>query len=94
MRWPSARATRIERLLDTLELGMSPTGLNLHEVLGFMATDKKHAGSALRWVLPTAGGHAIDAEAPEELVRDVAAGVLAGRAAAPAAASGAGVGRS
>jgi shikimate kinase/3-dehydroquinate synthase len=91
---PSARATRIERLLDALELGMSPTGLALHEVLGFMASDKKHAGSALRWVLPTAAGYEIDAEVPEELVRDVAAGVLAGRTEDSAAASAASAGRS
>ena len=77
---PPDRAARIERLLDVLDLGMSPTGLDLHEVLGYMATDKKHAGGALRWVLPTADGYAIDAEVPEDLVREVAAGVLAGRA--------------
>lgn len=76
---PAARARRIERLLDALELGMSPTGLDRNEVLGFMATDKKHAGRALRWVLPTADGYAIDAEVPDELVAEVAAGVLAGR---------------
>ena len=76
---PPARSNRIERLLDALQLGMSPTGLDLHEVLGYMATDKKHAGRALRWVLPTADGYAIDAEVPEELVRSVADVVLAGR---------------
>jgi shikimate kinase / 3-dehydroquinate synthase len=78
---PPERARRIERLLDALQLGMSPTGLDLHEVLGFMATDKKHAGGALRWVLPTADGHAIDAEVPDALVAEVAEAVLAGRAA-------------
>ncbi|HET7181020.1 MAG TPA: bifunctional shikimate kinase/3-dehydroquinate synthase [Candidatus Limnocylindrales bacterium] len=76
---PPARAARIERLLDALELGTSPMGLDLSEVLAFMATDKKHAGGSLRWVLPTADGFAIDAEVPDELVRDVALGVLAGR---------------
>jgi shikimate kinase/3-dehydroquinate synthase len=79
---PPDRANRIERLLDALELGMSPTGLDLHEVLGYMATDKKHAGGALRWVLPTADGYAVDAEVPDDLVREVAIGVLAGRATA------------
>ena len=78
---PPERAERIERLLDALQLGTSPTGLDLHEVLGFMATDKKHAGGALRWVLPTAGGHAIDAEVPDALVAEVAGAVLAGRSA-------------
>lgn len=79
---PPARAARIERLLDALELGTSPTGLDLAEVLGFMTTDKKHAGGSLRWVLPTADGHVIDAAVPDELVREVVAGVLAGRAVA------------
>jgi shikimate kinase/3-dehydroquinate synthase len=84
---PPARAARIERLLDALDLGRSPTGLDLHEVLEFMSTDKKHAGRALRWVLPTADGHTIDAEVPDDLVGSVADGVLAGRAAtAPATA--------
>ena len=79
---PQARAARIEKLLDALELGASPTGLDFTEVLAFMATDKKHAGGALRWVLPTADGYAIDAAVPEELIREVASGVLAGRAVA------------
>lgn len=79
---PPARAARIERLLDALELGTAPTGLDLAEVLGFMANDKKHAGGSLRWVLPTGDAWAIDAEVPHELIREVAAGVLAGRAVA------------
>ena len=59
--------------------GVAPLTLDLDAVLGILATDKKHAGGALRWVLPTADGHAIDAEVPEELVREVAAAMLAGR---------------
>ena len=78
---PPDRAARIEALLDALDLGTAPTDLDLDAVLAFLATDKKHAGGALRWVLPTADGYAIDAEVPEALVRDVAAGVLAGRVA-------------
>jgi 3-dehydroquinate synthase len=78
---PPERAQRIERLLDALQLGTSPTGLDLHEVLGYMATDKKHAGGTLRWVLPAADGHAIDADVPDALVAEVAAAVLAGRTA-------------
>ena len=77
---PPARAARIERLLDALELGIAPTGLDLTEVLGFMATDKKHAAGSLRWVLLTADGYQIDASVPDDLVREVAAAVLAGRA--------------
>jgi 3-dehydroquinate synthase len=86
---PPTRAARIERLLDALELGTSPTGLDLAEVLGFMATDKKHAGGSLRWVLPTGDGYAIDAAVPDALVADVAAGVLAGRGSTVVGATGA-----
>jgi shikimate kinase / 3-dehydroquinate synthase len=86
----AARAERIERLLDALELGVAPLTLDLDEVLDLMAIDKKHARGALRWVLPTAGGNAIDADVPAELVREVAASVLAGRTVpAPTAATGA-----
>jgi len=77
---PLERAERIEALLDSLGLGSAPLDLALDAVLEPLGTDKKHAAGALRWVLPTADGHAIDAEVPDELVREVAAGVLAGRA--------------
>jgi 3-dehydroquinate synthase len=76
---PTELAERIERLLDTLELGVPPLSLDLDEVLDLIAIDKKHAHGALRWVLPTADGHAIDADVPASLARVVAAGVLAGR---------------
>jgi 3-dehydroquinate synthase len=76
---PPERLERIERLLDTLELGVAPLGLDLDEVLNLMSVDKKRANGALRWVLPTTDGHVIDAEVPDELVREVAASVLAGR---------------
>jgi 3-dehydroquinate synthase len=78
---PPERAERIERLLDALELGVAPLSLDLDEVLDLLSIDKKHAHGALRWVLPTADGHAIDADVPADLVREVAVGVLAGRAA-------------
>ena len=42
-------------------------------------------GGSLRWVLPTADGQKVDAEVPAALVREVASGVLAGRAATVAA---------
>ena len=76
---PPARARRIELLLDGLQIGAQPTGLDLDEVLHFMATDKKHAGGALRWVLPTESGYVVESQVPDDLVRTVAAGVLAGR---------------
>jgi 3-dehydroquinate synthetase/shikimate kinase len=84
---PHAHANRVERLLDTLDLGKSPTGLDLHEVLEFMSTDKKRSGQTLRWVLPTGDGHTIDAEVPDDLVAEVAQGVLAGSAAPTGAAA-------
>ena len=77
---PTKLAERIETLLDTLELGGARLALDLDAVFGPLGADKKHVGGALRWVLPTADGHAIDAEVPDELVREVASGVLAGRA--------------
>jgi 3-dehydroquinate synthetase/shikimate kinase len=76
---PPERAERIERLLDRLELGMAPLSLGVPAVLDTLGLDKKHAAGALRWVLPTADGWAIDSDVPEELVREVAGNVLAGR---------------
>jgi 3-dehydroquinate synthase len=78
---PPDRADRIEALLDRLELGVAPLGLDLAAVLDLLLADKKHAGGSLRWVLPTADGHAVDDDVPDELVRETAAGVLAGRGA-------------
>jgi hypothetical protein len=49
-------------------------------VLDTLELDKKHAAGALRWVLPTDDGWAIDADVPEDLVREAAASVLAGAA--------------
>jgi 3-dehydroquinate synthase len=77
---PPERAERIERLLDQLELGLAPLTLDLATVLDTLELDKKHAAGALRWVLPTGDGWAIDADVPEELVREAAASVLAGAA--------------
>ena len=82
---PPERAGRIEALLDRLELGIAPLALELGAVLDLLLADKKHAGGSLRWVLPTGDGHVIDADVPEALVRDAAAGVLAGRASLAAA---------
>ena len=47
-------------------------------VLDHLATDKKHAGGRLRWVLPTADGVEVRADVPDEVVRD-AAGIAARR---------------
>ena len=42
-----------------LRLGIEPLPYPLETVLGHLATDKKHAGGRLRWVLPTADGVAV-----------------------------------
>lgn len=85
---PRDRADRIEGLLDRLELGVAPIDIALDGVLQHLETDKKHVGGTLRWVLPTASGYQIDKEVPLPLVRDVAAGVIAGRPVALAATAG------
>jgi len=76
---PQDRADRIEHLLDRLDLGTARLSLDLTSVLDTLALDKKHSAGALRWVLPTDDGWAIDADVPEDLVRQVAANVLSGR---------------
>ena len=76
---PPERADRVERLLDQLELGTASLSLDLATVVDTLELDKKHIVGALRWVLPTDDGWAIDADVPEDLVRQVAASVLAGR---------------
>ena len=85
---PPELADRVEGLLDRLDLGTAPLDLELERVLDLLETDKKHARGALRWVLATGSGYAVDAEVPMDLVRDVAASVLAGRAPKAAVAAG------
>jgi 3-dehydroquinate synthetase/shikimate kinase len=82
---PAERADRIEAILDRLALARGSLALPLDAVLDTLASDKKHEGGRLRWVLPTADAVTIDAEVPEDLVREVAAGLLAG---APAGIAG------
>ena len=77
---PADRAARIERLLDRLGLGAAPLPSSLEAVLEATATDKKHAGGRLRWVLPTADGVIVRDDVPDEVVREAAASVLAGTA--------------
>jgi shikimate kinase/3-dehydroquinate synthase len=81
---PPERAARVEGLLDSLDLGCAPLPYPLDAVLDAVATDKKHHGGRLRWVLATAAGWAIRADVPDEVVVEAARSVLAG---APAAAS-------
>ncbi len=70
------RAARIERLLDALALGPGILPYPLDAVLGHLGTDKKHRGGRLRWVLPSDHGHVVRDDIADDLVRDVAAGLL------------------
>jgi 3-dehydroquinate synthase len=82
---PPERAARIERLLDGLGLATGPVPVALEAVLAALSTDKKHAAGRLRWVLPTATGHEVRDDVPDELVAQVAAGLLAPPPAPPLA---------
>ena len=84
---PPARRARIEALLDGLGLATAPLPYPLDVVTAALATDKKHAGGGLRWVLPTADGYEVRTDVPPELVGRVAAGLLAGAGAAAERAS-------
>jgi shikimate kinase/3-dehydroquinate synthase len=75
---PPERATRIEALLDTLDLGRAPLPYPLDAVLAATGTDKKHAGGRLRWVLPTADGVTVRNDVPDDVVEAAARSVLAG----------------
>jgi 3-dehydroquinate synthetase/shikimate kinase len=82
---PTTRRARIEGLLDRLELATAPLPYPLESVMAALATDKKHTGGGLRWVLPTADGYEVRSDVPVELVERVAAGLLAGAGAGAAA---------
>ncbi|HKF85224.1 MAG TPA: bifunctional shikimate kinase/3-dehydroquinate synthase [Candidatus Limnocylindrales bacterium] len=81
---PAARASRLEALLDRLALGAAPLPYPLDTVLAGTATDKKHAGGRLRWVLPTGDGIVVRDDVPDEVVRAAAGSVLAGTVATTA----------
>lgn len=74
---PAQRAERVERLLDRLALATIPPELPVDRVLQHLGADKKHAGGRLRWILPTADGHVVRDDVPEDIVRSVATGLLA-----------------
>jgi 3-dehydroquinate synthase len=74
---PPEPAERIGRLLDDLGLAREPLPYGLDVVLGHLATDKKHAGGRLRWVLPTADGVEVRTDVPDEIVADAAGSLLA-----------------
>ncbi len=73
---PPERAERIERLLNRLGLATDRLPYPLATVLGALATDKKHAGGVLRWVLPTGDGSVVRADVPPEVVEQAAASLL------------------
>ena len=75
---PADRAARIEGLLTRLELGVAPLPYPADAVVEATATDKKHAGGRLRWVLPTADGVVVRDDVPDEMLAEAVRGVLAG----------------
>ncbi len=76
---PAKRAERVEALLDRLALGTAPLPCPAEAVLAATATDKKHAGGRLRWVLPTADGMVVRDDVPDGPVLAAIEGVVAGR---------------
>ena len=74
---PPERAARITGLLDTLGLAQQPLPYGLEAVLDHLATDKKHTGGRLRWVLPTADGVEVRADVPDDVVAAAASSMLA-----------------
>jgi 3-dehydroquinate synthase len=74
---PPERSERISHVLDDLGLAREPLPFGLDDVLGHLATDKKHAGGRLRWVLPTADGVEVRTDVPDEIVADAAGSLLA-----------------
>jgi 3-dehydroquinate synthetase/shikimate kinase len=73
---PAERAARIGALLDALGLAREPLPYALDGVLRHLATDKKHAGGRLRWVLPTADGVEVRNDVSDDLVVDAAGALL------------------
>jgi 3-dehydroquinate synthetase/shikimate kinase len=74
---PPERAERIGRVLDDLGLARDPLPYGLDDVLGHLATDKKHVAGRLRWVVPTADGVEVRTDVPDEIVADAAGSLLA-----------------
>lgn len=74
---PPERAARITSLLDSLGLAREPLPYALDDVLDHLATDKKHTGGRLRWVLPTADGVEVHADIADDVVAVAAGSMLA-----------------
>ncbi|MCU0506151.1 MAG: iron-containing alcohol dehydrogenase [Chloroflexi bacterium] len=86
---PQAHAERIESLLDGLGLGARPLAARPEALVAALAVDKKTAGGRLRWVLSTGSGVVVRSDVPDALVAAAAAGIVAGRSAAPVGGTGA-----
>jgi 3-dehydroquinate synthase len=65
---PPERATRIDALLDRLELGQGRLPFPASAVRRHLEVDKKHAGGRLRWVLPTSIGVEVRTDVPDAVV--------------------------
>ena len=74
---PVARADRIVRLLDRLDLATEPLTLPLEVVMDHLASDKKHAAGSLRWVLPTEDGVVVRSGIELAVVERAVLGLLA-----------------
>jgi 3-dehydroquinate synthase len=66
---PPERAERVNRLLDSLGLGVEPPAVTTEAVVSHMATDKKRAMGRLSWVLPTSSGVVVRSDVPPEAVQ-------------------------
>ncbi|MBI3749676.1 MAG: bifunctional shikimate kinase/3-dehydroquinate synthase [Chloroflexi bacterium] len=80
---PPERAARIGALLDRLGLAIEPLPYSLEVVKAHLATDKKHVGGHLRWVLPTADGVVVRDDIEPGVVDRAATSLLAAGAGAP-----------
>ncbi len=76
---PPERIAEAEALLDEVGLDLAPLPYSADAVVEAMASDKKHAGGRLRWVLPTADGVEIRTDVPDGLAREIVEDLLAGR---------------
>ena len=80
---PPERSERIDGLLDRLGLATEPLPYPLSAVMRHLATDKKHVGGHLRWVLPTADSVVVRDDVDLASVERAAAGLLAATTGSP-----------
>ncbi len=80
---PPERVERIGGLLDRLGLATKPLPYPIEAVMAHLATDKKHAGGQLRWVLPTADGVVVRDDIDPGAVRRAATSLLAAGTGSP-----------